>query len=76
MISKMRKLIISLVCTFPVIAFANIEEGVGYWAVKCGGFGGSVEIESSNEAKVNINDNSLYISGIIQEDHNGQLKLF
>jgi hypothetical protein len=76
MISKMQKLIISLVCLFPVLVFANIGEGVGYWAVKCGGFGGSVEIESSNEVKININDNNLYVSGFIQKDYNGQLNLF
>lgn len=72
----MQKLIISLVCTFPVLAFANVGEGVGYWAVKCGGFGGGVEIETSNEVKININDNNLYVSGFIQKDYNGQLKLF
>jgi len=76
MISKIRKLIISLVCAFPFLAFSNTEGGVGYWAVKCGGFGGFVEIESSKEVKLNINDNNLLISGRIKEDHSGQLKLF
>lgn len=76
MISKLQKLIISLVCLFPVLVFANIGDGVGYWAVECGGFGGSVEIESLNEVRININDNNLYVSGFIQKDYNGQLKLF
>lgn len=76
MISKMRSAIITVVCIFPSLAFANLEDGVGYWAVKCGGFGGSVEIGSTNEAKININDNNLYISGRIEEDRNGELKLF
>lgn len=76
MISKIIKSIILLVCALPALAFANIEKEVGYWAVKCGGFGGTVEIESSNEVKINVNDNNLYVSGIIQEDHNGQLELF
>ena len=74
--SKILKAIILLICALPALAFANIGKDVGYWAVKCGGFGGSVEIESSNEVKININDNNLYISGIIQEGHNGQLELF
>ena len=35
---------------------------VGYWSVKCGGFGGGIEIEKNNELSMNINDNNLYIS--------------
>ncbi|MGU3416654.1 hypothetical protein ACLBW0_23950 [Enterobacteriaceae bacterium C34A] len=74
--SKTWKSIILLVCALPALAFPNIERGVGYWAVKCGGFGGFVEIESSNEVKVNVNDNNLYISGSIQEGNDGHLSLF
>lgn len=76
MISKMTKIITMLVCFFPALALANTGESVGYWAVKCGGFGGSIEISASNEAKININDNNLYISAGLVKDSNSKSQVF
>lgn len=76
MISKIKYILPLIFCLIPLLSFANSEEIVGYWAVKCGGFGGSVEIESSNEVKINVNDNNLYISGGIAKDSDGKSKLF
>lgn len=40
----------------------------GYWAVKCGGFGGNVQVSSSGDVKININDNNLLISARLYDD--------
>lgn len=73
--SNMKKIIVIFLCFIPALAFANVEN-IGYWSVKCGGFGGSVEIYSSDEAKININDNNLYISAHLVEDPDGKSKVF
>ncbi|TKI02321.1 hypothetical protein [Martelella alba] len=72
----MKNIIVLMICLIPFLSFANPEDSVGYWSVNCGGFGGSVEVKPSHEARVNVNDNNLYISGGIVEDNNGKLKLF
>ncbi|EOI5720489.1 hypothetical protein ACMS1V_002489 [Cronobacter dublinensis] len=47
----------------------------GYWAVKCGGFGGSVNIKASKDVEVNINDNNLFISASLQPTTKGRYHL-
>ncbi|MGK0703859.1 hypothetical protein ACSFCW_10260 [Yokenella regensburgei] len=55
------KVLAFLVFLIPYCLFAQ-SDVVGYWSVKCGGFGGSLQISSSNEVNINVNDNNLYIS--------------
>ncbi|EOI3556741.1 hypothetical protein ACMSZQ_003066 [Cronobacter dublinensis] len=47
----------------------------GYWAVKCGRFGGSVNIKASKDVEVNINDNNLFISASLQPTTKGRYHL-
>lgn len=71
---NMKKLIIVFSLFFPVISFAKTDN-IGYWSVKCGGFGGSIEIKSSDITNINVNDNNLYISAHLEEGANGKTEI-
>ncbi|MGY5360320.1 hypothetical protein ACXFAT_21275 [Cronobacter dublinensis] len=47
----------------------------GYWAVKCGRLGSSVNIKASKDVEVNINDNNLFISASLQPTTKGRYRL-
>lgn len=53
------------------ISYGN-SNTTGYWAVKCGGFGGNVQIDASGNAKINVNDNNLFISARLVSDKSGK----
>ncbi|HEY4435943.1 MAG TPA: hypothetical protein VGN40_07250 [Lelliottia sp.] len=62
---------------FCISAFAFGEADMsGYWSVKCGGFGGNIQINTSNEVKININDNNLFISAHLGHDKNGVTEIY
>lgn len=64
-----------LMFIFPIFAFG--ETGMsGYWSVKCGVFGGSIEINSADDAKININNNNLYILAKLNQGPNGKMELY
>lgn len=71
----MNKFVFLLMFIFPIFAFG--ETGMsGYWSVKCGGFGGSIEINSADDAKININNNNLYILARLNQSPNGKTELY
>ncbi|EGT4281625.1 hypothetical protein DOX53_16590 [Cronobacter malonaticus] len=39
----------------------------GYWAIKCGGFGGGIIIKPSGEVQVNVNENNLFVSASLRD---------
>ncbi len=43
--------------------------------MKCGGFGGGVNIKTSKDVEVNINDNNLFISASLQPTTKGRYHL-
>lgn len=71
----MKNIALMFIFLFPIISCAKAEL-VGYWSVKCGGFGGSVEIIKPDIAKININDNNLFVSAHLEEGINGLTEVF
>ncbi|MDK9605830.1 hypothetical protein [Lelliottia wanjuensis] len=48
----------------------------GYWAVKCGGFGGSIQVSTNESAKINVNDNNLLIAVNLVDNGKGNASVY
>lgn len=55
---------------FSISSPAEVQY-LGYWSPNCGGFGGSVNITKSDDIKVDVNNNNLYISAKISTESDG-----
>lgn len=65
------------VVLFAISTSAFCDDNViGYWSIKCGGFGGYIQVMSKNEVKVNVNDNNLYIKGVLTDVSEGKSELY
>lgn len=71
----MKRLLLVLGLLTPTFTFgaSNIS---GYWAVKCGGFGGNIQIDTEGDVRVNVNDNNLFVSSRLKSDENGKTTLY
>jgi hypothetical protein len=55
---------------------ADTGSYVGYWSVKCGGFGGYINVSQSSTVTININDNNLLVDARLVESRGGYAELF
>lgn len=70
---KMLFAILFFIISTPAFCDNNV---IGYWSVKCGGFGGYIQVISKNDVKINVNDNNLYVKGVLTEISDGKSELY
>ncbi|HHA1936156.1 TPA: hypothetical protein ACOEP6_004659 [Enterobacter ludwigii] len=71
----MKILFVILFFTISTPAFCD-NNVIGYWSVKCGGFGGYIQVISENDVRINVNDNNLYVKGVLTERSDGRSEVY
>jgi hypothetical protein len=59
-----------------VLSATTIDNINGYWSPNCGGFGGSITIDTNNGVKIDVNSNNLLISAKLKKYDAGFYILF
>lgn len=72
----MRNKILVLFIILSGMVSADTGSYVGYWSVKCGGFGGYINVSQSSTVIININDNNLLVDARLVESRGSYAELF